>query len=132
MIGELPSMNCRQNIFCNIANLESAISPSSELQFGNFFFFEFGYIFARNLDLVLDFVIFSPKFSDLIFKLAAQKIHGVCWRLLPKIETKICFKPSFPWIHNLKLIPLIWILMGGTQDLKIWNGSDKIYKIRMP
>ena len=81
--------------------------------------------------MVFNFVKFSPKFSYMIFKLTAQEIHGVCWRLLPKIETEICFKTSLPWIHNVNMIPLIYILRGGPQDLKIWNGSDKIYKIRM-
>ena len=96
------------------------------------FCFEFGCFFARNPDQVFDFVNFSPKFSDLIFKLAAQEINEVCWRFLPKIEIEICFKPSFPWIRNLNLIPLIQILGGGPQDLRSWNGSDKICKIRMP
>ena len=78
MKGELSSTISHQNIFSNIADLESVISPSSKLQFGRFFFLNLGIFFARNLDLILDFQKISPKFLDLIFKLAAQEIHGIC------------------------------------------------------
>ena len=65
MTGEPPSMNCRQKNCFDIADFELAISPSSEFQFGRFFF-EFEYFFARNIDLVFFFANFLPKISDMI------------------------------------------------------------------
>ena len=106
------------------------------------------------------FVNFSPKFLDMICKLAAQKLlakqmrkrkffllcprkcfvevvalHENCWRFTQNFKTKICIKLSFPWSCNLALIPLIQILGGGPQDLKNWNGywgeAPMIWKIEM-
>ena len=131
-MGEPPSMNCRQKNCFNIADFESAISPSSELQFG-WFFFWIWVIFRKESRFGLFFAkFFYQKFQIWSENSPPKNIYGFCGRLLQNIETEICFKPSFPWRHNLNLIPLIRILGGGPKDLKSWNRSDKICKIRMP
>ena len=61
------------------ANFKSAISPSSELRF-NQFFFEFGYFSARNPNLLFVSKNFAQKVSDLLWKHAAQ--NSKLWNLL--------------------------------------------------
>ena len=53
-------------------DFKSAISPSSELRFSRFFFFDFGYFSARNPNLLFIYENFVQKLLDLLCKLLAQ------------------------------------------------------------
>jgi len=63
-----------------IADFKLAISPSSKLQFSQFFYFYFGSFSIRNPNLLFISKNFVQKFSDLLYKLLAQKLK--LWNLL--------------------------------------------------
>ena len=132
MTGEPPSMNCRQKNCFNIADFESAISPSSELQFGRFFFWIWVFFRKESRSGLCFCKFFTKSFRSDLKTRRPKTFMDFAEDCCKTLKLKYVSNP-----HSHGGVTWIWYHWsrswgGGPQDLKSWNRSDKICKIIMP